>query len=192
MTSETQPEENPEKTYWRSVSEWVVATKKRYQGFRPGDLTQCFMRGPFAGWSERQVLELASQLSQSAIKFPLRGHEYLEWEEEGVEQGAKAVGGADGERGTEDAEGGVYCPVCQSCVEDGCCGVENSIMSHGCKYSQEYAQQVYYDRMIIDEFHKLAEEMGLTRDETGSEVKDPIGDLYDRASRRVAEKYKTP
>jgi hypothetical protein len=43
--------------------------------------------------------------------------------------------------------------------------------------------------MIIDEFHQLAEKLGLIRDETGGEVKDPIGDLYDRAWRRVEEKY---
>jgi hypothetical protein len=44
--------------------------------------------------------------------------------------------------------------------------------------------------MIIDEFHKFVESLGICRDETGSEVKDPIGDLYDRAWKRVEEKYK--
>jgi hypothetical protein len=83
-----------------------------------------------------------------------------------------------------------YCPVCQSCGEEGCCSIENSIMQHGCEYADYYAQQVYYDKMVIDEFHKLAEQLGLCRDETGNEVIDPIGDLYDRAWKRTEEKYK--
>jgi hypothetical protein len=83
-----------------------------------------------------------------------------------------------------------YCPVCGSCGEDGCCSIESVILGHECKYSEYYAKQAYYNEMIIDEFHKLAESLGICRDETGSEVKDPIGDLYDRAWKRVEEKYK--
>ena len=83
-----------------------------------------------------------------------------------------------------------YCMVCESCGEDGCCSIEKSILGHGCKYAEYYAQQVYYDKMIIDEFHKFVESLGICRDETGSKVIDPIGDLYDRAWKRVEEKYK--
>jgi hypothetical protein len=89
----------------------------------------------------------------------------------------------------ETEEDNFYCPVCQSCGEEGCCSAEKSIMAHGCKYAEYYAQQAYYDKMVIDEFHKLVEEMGLIRDETSNEVKDPIGDLYDRAWKRVEKKY---
>jgi hypothetical protein len=83
-----------------------------------------------------------------------------------------------------------YCPVCGSCGEDGCCSIESVILGHGCKYSEYYARQAYYNHMIIDEFHKFVESLGICRDETGSEVKDPIRDLYDRAWKRVEEKYK--
>lgn len=82
-----------------------------------------------------------------------------------------------------------YCPVCQSCGEDERCSIETSIIQHGCKYADYYARQAYYDKMIIDEFHNLAEQLGLCRDETGNEVIDPIGDLYDRACKRVESKY---
>ncbi len=167
-------EDNPEKAYWRIVSDWVRATKRRYRGFLSGDLTQCFMRGPYAGWSEREVSELADRLCENAKRFPVRGHEHLKWEDK-----------VEAEGNDED----FYCPVCQSCGEDGCCSVEKSILQHGCKYANHYAKQACYNEMIIDEFHQLAEKLGLIRDETGGEVKDPIGDLYDRAWRRVEEKY---
>lgn len=167
--------EDEEKDYWRAVSDWVRATRKRYKGFSRGELTQCFMRGPFAGWSEREVAELADKLAEKAKRFPLRGHDELVWED------------ADG--GDEDGKEGAYCPVCQSCGEDGCCDVEKSLLHHGCKYAQYYARQAYYDTMIIDEFHQLVGGLGLGRDETGKEVSDPIGDLYDRAWKRVEEKY---
>jgi len=200
MNPDEQTPEQAERTYWESVCDWVRATQSRYRGYGRGDLTQCFMRGPFAGWSERQVAELADLFATNATRFPLRGHEGLDWggaegageiasvgyKEEATLGGAsEGVGQADGEA-PEDA----YCPVCRSCGEEGCCSLEKSILSHGCKYAQHYAQQAYYDKMVIDEFHKLAEEMGLTRDETGNEPKDPIGDLYDRAWRRVEEKHR--
>ncbi len=170
----------PEKSYWKAVSAWVRATKSRYRGFQKGDLTQCFMKGPFAGWSERQVSELADQMSESAVKFPIRGQEELRWD--AYEAGGE---GCD----LSQAEEFDYCPRCHSCGEGGCCGAEQAITNHGCRYAQSYARDIYYDKMIIDEFHKLAEGMGLVRDETGGEVEDPIGDLYDRAWKRVEEKY---
>jgi hypothetical protein len=177
MRSEGIGTKHSEQAYWKAVGEWVKATHIRYRGCRRGDLTQCFMRGPFAGWSERQVAELGDLLAQNAERFPLREHEGLDWgvEEAGVECG--------------ETSDGTCCQVCRGCGEEGCCSVEKSILSHGCKYAEHYAKQACYDKMIIDEFHKLTEGMGLTRDETGSEPRDPIGDLYDRAWRRVEEKY---
>lgn len=62
-------------------------------------------------------------------------------------------------------------------------------MRHGCKYAEHYAQQAFYDKMVIDEFHKLAEGLGLVRDETCVTPKDPVGDLYARAWARCEEKY---
>jgi hypothetical protein len=83
-----------------------------------------------------------------------------------------------------------YCLVCGSCGEDGCCSIEKVILEHRCYYAEYYAKHAYFNEMIIEEFHKLAESLGLCRDETGSEVIDPIGDLYDRAWKKTEEKYK--
>jgi hypothetical protein len=190
----SQSEPCPEESYWRAVSEWVIATQKRYSGFSRGELTQCFMRGPFAGWSERQVAELAESMAASAERFPLGGHGDLKWRVDGGTEGASVPDAKEGGRGDkshgETGEAGEdYCPVCQSCGEEGCCSVEKSILNHGCAYASYYARQARYDKMVIDEFHKLAEEAGIIRDETGDEVKDPIGDLYDRAWKRVEDKY---
>ncbi len=215
MNAENNNEECPEKSYWKSVSEWVKATQNRYSGYNRGDLTQCFMRGPFAGWSERQVAELADLLSQNATRHPLRGHEELDWGKtttptptakvEDVEPRATlsqfaretevntptnpSTDAAPSDDNENEPSNDDYCPVCRSCGEEGCCTLENSILRHGCKYAEHYAQQAYYDKMVIDEFHKLAEGLGLVRDETGSAPKDPVGDLYDRAWKRVEEKY---
>jgi hypothetical protein len=146
------------------------------------------MRGPFAGWSEREVAELADRLAESAQRFPLHGLKELAWGETEIDESCGGSGS-----GTQEGEGDEFCcPICQSCGEEACCSVEKSLMNHGCKYSQYYAQQAYYDKMVIDEFHKLADDLGLTRDETGGEVKDPIGDLYDRAWKRVEDKYGRP
>lgn len=188
MSAGVQPYDNSEESYWKAVEDWIAATKKRYGGFSRAELTQCFMRGPFAGWSERQVAELADLLADNATRFPLSKREVAE---AGEKSDPKADGDAASGNGPDD-EGGDYCPVCRSCGEDGCCSTENSILSHGCRYAQYYARQVCYDQMVIDEFHKLAKEIGLERDETGSEIKDPIGDLYDRAWKRVEEKYGKP
>ena len=82
-----------------------------------------------------------------------------------------------------------YCGVCESCGEEGCCSVEKSILGHGCKYAQWYAKDVYFNEVLINELLKLLKSMGVCRDETGDVVKDPIGDVYDRAFKRVKEKY---
>ena len=56
-------------------------------------------------------------------------------------------------------------------------------------YGQICAEETYYKDMIIDEFHKFVNSLGISRDEGGEEVYDPIGELYDRAYNRVKEKY---
>lgn len=143
MNADNNKEECPEKSYWKSVSGWVKATQNRYSGHQRGDLTQCFMRGPFAGWSERQVAELADLLSQNATRFPLRGYEELDWgkappppAQEGtaesdsvVSQSAREIEAdtptnqnpstcpsddKENESGDDD-----YCPGCRSCGEEG-------------------------------------------------------------------------
>ena len=57
--------------FWQLTSVWIKAVKGRYAGFTPNDLTQIFMRGPFAGWSERELLELANRMDEAQTKFPI-------------------------------------------------------------------------------------------------------------------------
>ena len=49
---------------------WIELTLNKYKGFERDDLTQVFMRGPFAGWSERMVLELAMKMDDANKKVP--------------------------------------------------------------------------------------------------------------------------
>ena len=84
-----------------------------------------------------------------------------------------------------------YCKECKSCGEGGCCSIEKSLLGHGCKYGECYAREVYYNKMLIDEFHELYkdEEAYCTFDKSGDVVKSPIDLVYDRAFKRVKEKY---
>ena len=56
---------------WQLVTDhWIELTLEKYKGFERDDLTQVFMRGPFAGWSERMVLELAMGMDDANTKVP--------------------------------------------------------------------------------------------------------------------------
>ena len=56
---------------WQVATDhWIELTLKKYQERDPDDLTQVFMRGPFAGWSEHMVLELAMKLDDANKKVP--------------------------------------------------------------------------------------------------------------------------
>jgi len=48
---------------------WIESIKEYYKD--TDDLNQIFMRGYFAGWSEREVLELANRLSKNQEDYPL-------------------------------------------------------------------------------------------------------------------------
>ena len=78
-----------------------------------------------------------------------------------------------------------YCPVCESCGEEGCCSVEKSLLGHDCKYGEWYARDVYQNEMIIDEFHKLFDENGNYLGCDGN----PIEVVYNNAFDRTKEKY---
>jgi hypothetical protein len=78
-----------------------------------------------------------------------------------------------------------YCPVCESCGEEGCCSVERSLLGHDCKYGKWYARDVYQNEMIIDEFHKLFDESGKYLGCDGN----PIEVVYNNAFDRTKEKY---
>jgi len=51
---------------------WIEAVQKYYEREKDrNELTQIFMRGYFAGWSERQVAELADELDKNEKQYPL-------------------------------------------------------------------------------------------------------------------------
>jgi len=56
---------------WQEATDnWIKLTLEKYEGFESNDLTQVFMRGPFAGWSERMVYELAENMDKANKQAP--------------------------------------------------------------------------------------------------------------------------
>ena len=53
-----------------TTDHWIQLTLNKYKGYDINDLTQVFMRGPFAGWSERMLLELAMNMDDANNKVP--------------------------------------------------------------------------------------------------------------------------
>lgn len=52
---------------------WIEAVRKYYENEPDRNkLTQIFMRGYFAGWSEREVAILADKLYNNQKEYPLR------------------------------------------------------------------------------------------------------------------------
>lgn len=62
---------NEEPDFWQATENWIRAVEARYEGRDTDDLTQVFMRGPFAGMSERQVAELAREWRENGTAYPL-------------------------------------------------------------------------------------------------------------------------
>lgn len=60
-----------EQDFWSITHKWIDAVLKRYENATSGSLNQVFARGPFAGWSEREVYELAKRMHKSTTDFPL-------------------------------------------------------------------------------------------------------------------------
>jgi hypothetical protein len=56
----------------KATRDWVTAVRKFYEGLDRSDLTSVFMRGYWAGSSEREVAELADRLYENEEKFPAR------------------------------------------------------------------------------------------------------------------------
>jgi hypothetical protein len=48
---------------------WIEAVQKYYEN--NSELTQIYMRGYFAGWSEREILRLAERLLKNEQDYPL-------------------------------------------------------------------------------------------------------------------------
>ena len=56
---------------WQEATDrWIELTLEKYCKRNVDDLTQVFMRGPFAGWSEYMVLELAMRMDDANNKVP--------------------------------------------------------------------------------------------------------------------------
>jgi len=51
---------------------WIEAVQKYYENTPRHELTQIYVRGFFAGWSEREILELAERLLKNNQEYPLR------------------------------------------------------------------------------------------------------------------------
>ena len=55
-----------------ATKNWIEAVQKYYERSKDRyELTQVFMRGYFAGWSERQVAQLADDLAKNQKDYPL-------------------------------------------------------------------------------------------------------------------------
>lgn len=58
-------QENP---LFAATKTWIEAVKEYYKN--NNELTQIYMRGYFAGWSEFEILELANRLHKNQQDYP--------------------------------------------------------------------------------------------------------------------------
>lgn len=55
-----------------ATKHWIEEVQKYYEREKNrNELTQVFMRGYFAGWSEREVAQLADKLEKMEKEYPL-------------------------------------------------------------------------------------------------------------------------
>ena len=59
--------------FWESLVGWLEQVQEAYKGQDRDDLTQLYMRGPFAGWSQEKMVRLADELWDNEQRWPLRG-----------------------------------------------------------------------------------------------------------------------
>lgn len=57
--------------FFDATNAFIDAGLLHYANHSSKDLTQVFMRGPFSGWSERQVVELIRQLDENRKAYRL-------------------------------------------------------------------------------------------------------------------------
>ena len=55
----------------QATKTWIESVQKYYENTRSNELTQVHMRGPFSGWSEREILEFANKLAKNDKDYPL-------------------------------------------------------------------------------------------------------------------------
>jgi hypothetical protein len=66
-------------TYWEIVKKFIEATQERYKNTPDrDDLTQIFMRGPFAGHSEREIAEIVDHWAKNESNMPVNGENKME------------------------------------------------------------------------------------------------------------------
>ena len=75
------------------------------------------------------------------------------------------------------AEQNSYCEICECYGEEEYHPIEKSLLAHKCKYGEAYVMELYFNEMIIEEFHKL----GLNQAD--------IDEVYNKARKRLEEKY---
>ena len=59
----------------QATKTWIESVQKYYENTPKNELTQIYMRGYWAGWSERQILELAEKLLKNEQDYPLYDRE---------------------------------------------------------------------------------------------------------------------
>jgi Ni,Fe-hydrogenase III component G len=55
----------------QATKTWIESVQKYYENTPRNELTQVHMRGPFSGWSEREILGLAEKLLKNEQDYPL-------------------------------------------------------------------------------------------------------------------------
>ena len=55
----------------QATKTWIESVQKYYENTPRNELTQIYMRGYFAGWSEREILRLAERLLKNEQDYPL-------------------------------------------------------------------------------------------------------------------------
>ena len=55
----------------QATKTWIESVQKYYENTRSNELTLVHMRGPFSGWSEREILEFANKLAKNDKDYPL-------------------------------------------------------------------------------------------------------------------------
>lgn len=67
----TMSDTNKKEDFWDITERWIQVVEQRYEGLDRDDLTQVFMRGPFAGMSERELACFVDRLRQASKDYPL-------------------------------------------------------------------------------------------------------------------------
>ena len=76
--------------------------------------------------------------------------------------------------GKTDESYNPYCPICDSCGEDGCCSALNCKQSDNGKYCGTYLKDLQFGYRMFKELYNLIDEKG------DEEMKKSLDELYDK------------